>query len=79
MSHTASMDVMNRAEKIRLLICDIDGVMTDGRLYFLGDGTEFKSFHARDGHGIKLLRQSALKQLLFREETRPRFKKEWIV
>jgi 3-deoxy-D-manno-octulosonate 8-phosphate phosphatase (KDO 8-P phosphatase) len=41
--------------KIQLLILDIDGVMTDGRLYFGAKGEALKVFHVRDGHGIKLL------------------------
>jgi len=71
----ASKDVMSRAEKIRLLICDIDGVMTDGRLYFLGDGNEFKSFHARDGHGIKLLRQSGVETAVISGRNSPAVQK----
>ena len=41
--------------KIRLLILDVDGVLTDGRLYFGSRGEALKVFHVRDGHGIKLL------------------------
>ncbi len=41
--------------KIRLLVLDIDGVLTDGRLYFGPRGEALKVFHVRDGHGIKLL------------------------
>jgi len=41
--------------KIELLILDVDGVLTDGRLYFDGKGEAQKVFHVRDGHGIKLL------------------------
>jgi 3-deoxy-D-manno-octulosonate 8-phosphate phosphatase (KDO 8-P phosphatase) len=41
--------------KIRLLALDIDGVLTDGRLYFGPRGEALKVFHVRDGHGIKLL------------------------
>ena len=41
--------------KIRLLILDVDGVLTDGRLYFGARGEALKVFHVRDGHGIKLL------------------------
>ena len=44
-----------RAAAIRLAIFDVDGVLTDGRLYFMPDGTEFKSFNTLDGHGIKML------------------------
>jgi 3-deoxy-D-manno-octulosonate 8-phosphate phosphatase (KDO 8-P phosphatase) len=41
--------------RIQLLILDVDGVLTDGRLYFTARGEAGKVFHARDGHGIKLL------------------------
>ena len=42
-----------QASQIRLLVLDVDGVMTDGRLYFDADGQETKVFHVRDGYGIK--------------------------
>jgi 3-deoxy-D-manno-octulosonate 8-phosphate phosphatase (KDO 8-P phosphatase) len=51
---------VEKAKKIKLLILDVDGVLTDGKLYFDNDGNEYKSFHARDGHGIKLLRQTGV-------------------
>jgi 3-deoxy-D-manno-octulosonate 8-phosphate phosphatase (KDO 8-P phosphatase) len=41
--------------EIRLLVLDVDGVLTDGRLYYGGRGEALKAFHVRDGHGIKLL------------------------
>jgi 3-deoxy-D-manno-octulosonate 8-phosphate phosphatase (KDO 8-P phosphatase) len=41
--------------RIRLLVLDVDGVLTDGRLYFGARGESLKVFHVRDGHGIKLL------------------------
>lgn len=41
--------------KIQLVILDVDGVLTDGRLYFTARGEAIKVFHVRDGHGIKLL------------------------
>jgi 3-deoxy-D-manno-octulosonate 8-phosphate phosphatase (KDO 8-P phosphatase) len=41
--------------RIQLLILDVDGVLTDGRLYFTARGEALKVFHVRDGHGIKLL------------------------
>lgn len=44
-----------KAQKIKLAVFDVDGVMTDGRLYFLSDGTEFKTFNTLDGLGIKML------------------------
>jgi len=52
-----------QVEKIRLiklLILDVDGVLTDGRLYFDNQGIEYKCFHARDGHGLKLLRRTGV-------------------
>ena len=52
--------VITKAKKIKLLILDVDGVLTDGKLLFDGQGREYKSFHARDGHGIKLLRQTGV-------------------
>jgi len=41
--------------KIELLVLDVDGVLTDGRLYFSAKGEALKVFHVRDGHGVKLL------------------------
>ncbi|MBP1148900.1 MULTISPECIES: 3-deoxy-manno-octulosonate-8-phosphatase KdsC [Methylocaldum] len=55
MPEHAPQDVLARAAGIRLVIFDVDGVLTDGRLFFDQQGQEYKSFHARDGHGIKLL------------------------
>lgn len=53
-------DILERARKIRLVIFDVDGVLTDGRLWFDAEGHEYKSFHVRDGHGIKLLRDAGV-------------------
>ena len=44
-----------KAAKIKLLILDVDGVMTDGSINYTDSGDEFKSFNVKDGHGIKLL------------------------
>jgi 3-deoxy-D-manno-octulosonate 8-phosphate phosphatase, YrbI family len=49
-----------KIKQLKLLILDVDGVLTDGRLFFDDAGKEYKCFHARDGHGIKLLRQSGV-------------------
>jgi len=45
--------VQSLAAKIRLLVLDVDGVLTDGQLYFDAAGKECKVFHARDGYGIR--------------------------
>nr|WP_298116038.1 3-deoxy-manno-octulosonate-8-phosphatase KdsC [uncultured Pseudomonas sp.] len=50
-----SDDLQQRAQAIKLAIFDVDGVLTDGKLYFLVDGSEFKTFNTLDGHGIKML------------------------
>jgi 3-deoxy-D-manno-octulosonate 8-phosphate phosphatase (KDO 8-P phosphatase) len=45
---------------IELLVLDVDGVLTDGQLYFTARGETLKAFHVRDGRGIKLLAQSGI-------------------
>ena len=52
--------VYQRACPIRLAIFDIDGVMTDGSLFFCDDGKEYKAFNALDGHGLKMLKQTGV-------------------
>ncbi|MDR2215177.1 MAG: HAD-IIIA family hydrolase [Nevskiaceae bacterium] len=48
------------ARRIELLVLDVDGVLTDGSLWFGASGEQFKRFHARDGHGVKLLQQAGV-------------------
>ncbi|EQD62205.1 Phosphatase KdsC domain protein [mine drainage metagenome] len=47
--------VLTRARQVRLLVLDVDGTLTDGRLWYAEDGRELKVFHVRDGLGLKLL------------------------
>ncbi|HEV7843630.1 MAG TPA: HAD family hydrolase, partial [Pyrinomonadaceae bacterium] len=54
-------EIERRAARIRLLLMDCDGVLTDGRITLVGDGDEEKSFHTRDGHGIVLLHRAGLR------------------
>jgi 3-deoxy-D-manno-octulosonate 8-phosphate phosphatase (KDO 8-P phosphatase) len=51
--------------KIELLILDVDGVLTDGRLYYGAKGEALKVFHVRDGHGIKLLLSAGIQVAAF--------------
>lgn len=51
---------LGKAKNIKLLVLDVDGVMTDGRLYLSGDGEVMKAFNCHDGHGIKMLRDSGV-------------------
>ncbi|HEY6003751.1 MAG TPA: HAD hydrolase family protein [Anaeromyxobacter sp.] len=48
-----------RAARIRLVLLDVDGVLTDGRLYYGPEGEALKAFDVKDGHGIVLLREHA--------------------
>jgi 3-deoxy-D-manno-octulosonate 8-phosphate phosphatase (KDO 8-P phosphatase) len=57
-------ELLARAQHIRAAIFDVDGVLTDGRIYLSGQGEEFKAFHALDGHGLKLLLQVGIIPLI---------------
>lgn len=52
--------LLSRAKLIRLMVFDVDGVLTDGGLYLSDSGEEFKRFNSLDGHGIKMLRASGV-------------------
>jgi len=58
--HNITDDVLARAKKIKLMIFDIDGVMTDGGLTIGDDGQEYKTFNSQDGLGLKLLKSSGV-------------------
>ncbi len=49
-----------RLRKIRLLLLDVDGVMTDGRIIFDSNGIESKFFNVKDGHGIKMVQRAGI-------------------
>jgi len=49
-----------KLKKIKLLILDVDGVLTDGRIIFDSNGIESKFFNVKDGHGIKMLQRSGI-------------------
>ena len=65
------LTLLERARNIRLAIFDVDGVLTDGRLYFMPDGTEFKSFNTLDGHGIKMLIASGVQTAIITGRNSP--------
>lgn len=52
--------VLSLAQRVRLVLFDVDGVLTDGRLIVGDDGQEYKAFHSRDGHGLKMLQRSGI-------------------
>jgi 3-deoxy-D-manno-octulosonate 8-phosphate phosphatase (KDO 8-P phosphatase) len=53
-------DIQEKARQIKLVIFDVDGVLTDGSLYLGDDGQEYKAFNSRDGHGIKMLQATGI-------------------
>jgi 3-deoxy-D-manno-octulosonate 8-phosphate phosphatase (KDO 8-P phosphatase) len=55
-----SSDALERARRVRLVVFDVDGVLTDGRLWYGPQGEALKAFHAFDGHGVKMLQQAGL-------------------
>jgi len=61
MADTAPLSVTERAGRVKLMIFDVDGVLTDGGLRYGPEGELIKTFHVLDGHGIKLLQQNGVK------------------
>ena len=53
-------ELLLRAQGIRVVFFDVDGVLTDGGLYFSAEGETLKRFHTLDGHGIKLLARAGI-------------------
>jgi 3-deoxy-D-manno-octulosonate 8-phosphate phosphatase (KDO 8-P phosphatase) len=54
-------ELLERARKVKLLILDCDGVLTDGRILITAEGDEMKSFDVKDGHGIVMLHRAGLR------------------
>ncbi|HBR95962.1 MAG TPA: 3-deoxy-manno-octulosonate-8-phosphatase KdsC [Gammaproteobacteria bacterium] len=57
---TSQQDLIARAKNIKLIVFDVDGVLTDGGLYRSDDGQETKRFNARDGLGMRLLQRTGI-------------------
>ena len=63
--------VRERAAAVRLMVFDVDGVLTDGSLYYGETGEALKRFHALDGHGLRLLMEGGLKVALMTGRSGP--------
>ena len=50
--------IIEAAKTVKLLLLDVDGILTDGKLYYSANGEELKGFNTLDGHGIKMLQQA---------------------
>lgn len=55
-----SPEVLARAREVKLLILDVDGVLTSGQLFMASDGDIIKAFNTLDGHGVKMLQESGV-------------------
>lgn len=62
------MTPRDRAARVKMLIMDVDGVMTDGGMYYGENGEEFKKFNTRDGQGIALLHEAGIKTAIVTRE-----------
>jgi len=69
--HYAAPDALARARRIKLMIFDVDGVLTDGRLWYGPSGEALKVFHGFDGHGIKMLATSGVQAALLSGRSSP--------
>ncbi len=63
--------VLERARKVRLLVMDVDGVLTDGRMILSERGDELKAFHAHDGIAVALARRAGLRTAMITGESSP--------
>jgi 3-deoxy-D-manno-octulosonate 8-phosphate phosphatase (KDO 8-P phosphatase) len=62
-------DVLARARAVRLVILDVDGVLTDGRIIYGTAGMELKAFDVRDGHGVKMFHRAGLRTAILTGRT----------
>ena len=63
------MNIENRCKKIKIVLTDVDGVLTDGGMYYTKDGDVMKRFHVRDGMGVSLLRKNKILTIIVTKET----------
>lgn len=68
---TLSREITNKAANIQLLALDVDGVMTDGKIFFSAQGDELKAFSILDGQGIKSLLSNAIQVAIITGRTSP--------
>jgi len=64
MQATIDETLRSRILPVRLMVLDVDGVLTDGRIIYHDDGSEIKAFDVQDGHGIKLLQRAGIEVAL---------------
>jgi 3-deoxy-D-manno-octulosonate 8-phosphate phosphatase (KDO 8-P phosphatase) len=64
-------EIYERARNIRVVIFDVDGVLTDGTLYYTDSGEEMKAFNVHDGHGMKMLKDSGVTPAIISSRSSP--------
>ena len=57
-----------KIRKIKLVLTDVDGVLTDGGMYYSSDGDIMKKFHARDGMGVSVLKRNGIPTVIITKE-----------
>ena len=70
------MNIEDKCKKIKIVITDVDGVLTDGGMYYTKDGDVMKRFHTRDGMGVSLLRKNKISTIIVTKESTPIIR-EW--
>ena len=60
--------LLKKCKKIKILVTDVDGVLTDGGMYYSKDGEILKKFHTRDGMGVELLSKNKIKSIIMTRE-----------
>lgn len=63
------LDIEEKCRRIKIVLTDVDGVLTDGGMYYTKDGDVMKRFHARDGMGVSLLRKNDIPTIIVTKET----------
>jgi len=61
LTNSPSEEIITRARRVKLLLMDCDGVLTDGLVWLTPDGDELKAFHSRDGQGLSLFHRAGLR------------------
>ena len=61
-------ELIKKCKKIKLILTDVDGVLTDGCMYYSSSGEELKKFHTRDGMAVELLLQKNIKTIIITKE-----------
>lgn len=76
MKYHMESNIKSKCKKIKIVLSDVDGVLTDGGMYYTDKGDIMKKFHVRDGMGVTLLRKKQIQTILITKE-KTKIVKEW--